>query len=515
MVFQGKKYGICPYYGSRENVKDAEILCVPYVSLFHKKTREKFGINLKNSVILVDEAHNLLEAICQIHSFVFNYRQICQIYSQLKRYQDKYQKRLKAKNAFYVNQLCLFLNNLRIFLQAKHTANKPGTSLKMKILDFLLEINGTSLDFTKLQSFIENSQLSKKLNMFIEKLQENIETPTNLQIAEDFIKTSNNILDLFIDFFIGLLKTNDKESCFLIKFSEKLPESSINLLRLDPENAIKEVIKECHSIVLAGGTMEPISDYEFIRKLIPANKYHHFSCGHIISQQQFQAFIIKKYKESGIDMVYNYESKKNPELLNSTIAIIQEIAREIPEGLIIFVQSYGFLKEMEEKLKVCGIIDKIQGKKLFFDSKNSNKLIIEYEKEINFPQSKGAILFSVMGGRLSEGINFNDKLARGIIVLGLPFSNIKSPEIIEKTRFFEKKGVNYQENACMKLVNQTIGRAIRHKNDYAVVFLVDKRFENVGIQEKLPSWIRGYVEGRINFQDVLTKTQKFFKLLNK
>jgi chromosome transmission fidelity protein 1 len=36
-----------------------------------------------------------------------------------------------------------------------------------------------------------------------------------------------------------------------------------------------------------------------------------------------------------------------------------------------------------------------------------------------------------MGGKLSEGINFSDRLARSIIVLGLPYSNIYAPEVIE------------------------------------------------------------------------------------
>ncbi len=40
---------------------------------------------------------------------------------------------------------------------------------------------------------------------------------------------------------------------------------------------------------------------------------------------------------------------------------------------------------------------------------------------------KRSILVSVMGGKLSEGINFSDNLARKLIVFGLPYPNIKSP----------------------------------------------------------------------------------------
>jgi chromosome transmission fidelity protein 1 len=41
---------------------------VPYNTLLHKQTRESVGIKLKNSVVIIDEAHNLLDTIAHIHS---------------------------------------------------------------------------------------------------------------------------------------------------------------------------------------------------------------------------------------------------------------------------------------------------------------------------------------------------------------------------------------------------------------------------------------------------------------
>jgi chromosome transmission fidelity protein 1 len=49
-----------------------------------------------------------------------------------------------------------------------------------------------------------------------------------------------------------------------------------------------------------------------------------------------------------------------------------------------------------------------------------------------------------MGGKLSEGINFSDRLARALIVFGLPYSNIYGPEIIETMSYIDgKKTPNY------------------------------------------------------------------------
>lgn len=42
-----------------------------------------------------------------------------------------------------------------------------------------------------------------------------------------------------------------------------------------------------------------------------------------------------------------------------------------------------------------------------------------------------------MGGKLSEGINFKDDMARGVIVFGLPYSNKNSPELKEKMLYYD------------------------------------------------------------------------------
>lgn len=67
----------------------------------------------------------------------------------------------------------------------------------------------------------------------------------------------------------------------------------------------------------------------------------------------------------------------------------------------------------------------------------------------------GAVILCVIGGKLSEGINFSDDLARVVVVVGQPYPNKADPETAVRMGVFGGQG--YLDLLCWRAVNQSIG----------------------------------------------------------
>ena len=257
------------------------------------------------------------------------------------------------------------------------------------------------------------------------------------------------------------------------------------------------------------------------------------SCGHVIPVENLLALPITK-GPTGLDFDFTFEKRNTTDMIDALGTCIIRLSQIIPDGLVVFFPSYVYLEQATSRWKAaleneCSIwSDLIKNKAVFLESKDGvgvEDVLRDYTQAIK--AGKGGLLLSVIGGKMSEGINFSDKLGRGVVVVGLPFPNIHTAEWRAKLEYIENTslsrlgsaaegkmaGRQFYENACMRAVNQSVGRAIRHQNDYATIIMLDRRYNTPRIQEKLPAWIQKSLwnkDGSHPFAENLSNITRFF-----
>jgi len=260
--------------------------------------------------------------------------------------------------------------------------------------------------------------------------------------------------------------------------------------------------------------MSPISDV--VAQLfshLPHERLSNFSCGHIVPPCNLQTLVVGKGPR-GSELEFKFDRRGDKNIIAELGQILSNFINVVPGGMVVFFPSYGFLNSVKAEWSTSGTMDKFTAKKKVFlepqETTDVENVLRDYATACHTPNSSdrgtksGALLFAVIGAKLSEGLNFSDDLARAVVIIGLPFANLGSPELQERMKYVNRlenqSGIHRRpgqkdaaselyENMCMNAVNQSIGRAIRHQGDWASLILVDRRYASTPIRNKLPKWI--------------------------
>ncbi|XP_018054868.1 PREDICTED: probable ATP-dependent DNA helicase DDX11 [Atta colombica] len=550
---KGQENNTCPYYGSRKSLQNGQLILVPYNSIFHKNTRASLEIDLKGNILIIDEAHNLLDAIERMHSSVITGRNLLHCYSQLSQYQKRFESLFSAKSVMYLGQLSFCLKKLLTLFGAtmkshpNDAIDKTIAPKLYKIEDFEVLTEIDTVNIFKLLEFIKTSKLIHKLQGFVEQYGNNIkinEQKTKKSGITEFLnsiknndvssqetisiadtssnneeQTSNPLMAILS--FLECLKNSCADGRICVLPSTTVGQGIIKFLLLNPAAHFHDIVKDARSVVLAGGTMEPMSEFVdqlFLMAGATLDRIMTFSCDHVIPKENIISNVVTR-GPTGIEFEFNYHSRQDIKLLDELGRVLLNLCNVVPAGIVVFFPSYNYEDTVFKHLDKSGVISKISTKKCIYRepklASQINTILDQYAHSIKNPQSScnGALLFSVVGGKLSEGLNFSDDLGRCVIVIGLPYPNIKSSELQEKMKYLNENvksdaGNNFYENSCMKAVNQCIGRSVRHINDYSTVVLLDKRYcHKIKV---LPQWIQRSVTINNSFGSVVGNIAKFF-----
>eukprot|EP00898_Chlorokybus_atmophyticus_P007253 jgi/Chlat1/7529/Chrsp62S07037 len=560
LVQLGRKWKACPYYATRAALPNAELVVVPYASIISKPAREALGAELKDSVVVIDEGHNLVDAVNEIHSTSMTLEQATVAANCVQAYVDKFRVRLAAGNLRHLQSLLQVVTALMHLLggdaatavdgNGKH---KDGSTVVRTVNEFTFDAAVDNINLFKLQRYLAESNILEKLSGYADAFSlqtaeaDNSCTPSRQQATSSALSSLQTLSSL-----ISALTSADADGRVVVKREQAT--GSIRFVMLNAGRKFKEIVEQARAVLLAGGTLSPVS--HLISQLfaqVPPSRLLHFSCGHVVGKESLLVLALGKGPGGG-RLELSYTTREDPRQMEEVGRVVVNASRVCPGGVIVFFPSFAYADAMYNFWLKRNILTSISANKKVFREPRAaaevESLLQEYREWIvacreqqtstigSKAQGTGALLMCVVGGKMSEGINFSDDFGRCIIVVGLPYANPSDPELQERMRYLnvcesnvkhsgkeligdactvpankKRAGREYYEDLCMKAVNQSIGRAIRHKGDYAAILLLDARYTcEEGPSAKLPGWIRdSLVHVKNGFGEAQARLTAFFK----
>lgn len=246
-----------------------QIVTLPYPLLLQSSAREALGLSLKNHVVIIDEAHNLMDAIAGIYSVSVTLPQVQQARGQLTAYLQKFRNRLKGKNRVYVAQIIRILDSIIAYLQSI----VPNSKMSDGLVDMVSIMSGKGVDqinIFKLNAYLQESKLARKVDGYTAYADEKERDSVALKLKDGVKHVPRNTVPVLMHvqaFLLSLMNPSAEGRFFYSK--EDGTDLTLRYMLLDPTYHFKDIVEEARAVILAGGTMSPVSnDSSSLRSLL-------------------------------------------------------------------------------------------------------------------------------------------------------------------------------------------------------------------------------------------------------
>ncbi|RWS10573.1 hypothetical protein B4U79_11133 [Dinothrombium tinctorium] len=491
----------------------ADIIFVSHTYLFNHLLIEDKEL-FKDSVIIIDEAHDIAETVEQVFSTELTYQTLLNCSNKLEEFLIHIKKTDKYSSLFLqANRLHNAILKLKEEIDKISFANNNNNQTLGWFFDVLKKANLVSTQPKHSQQIMQN------MFEFIEK-----------NFASSVSNNNNNDTNCFNEFLCFLkcvhklnspLLQKVKYEAFKVLISKQKKSNKNNALTawslkvwcLSPSVGMKILNNlEIHSCIFTSSVLLNESyfsiemDSQFPIKLQNSKLGSHLEI-YIIGED-----------ENGRDLCFRENSEKSCHYL-SLASTVPKLCNEIPSGVFLFFASEKLMKECVATWQRHEHIiqEKINSRKLLIiDTTTSDDI---FEKNLrNIKDMEGDYLvIGVCQKKLINRLKFSDNLCRAIILVGLPYPSIE-PRISSKKEYLKKLNCPnltpdaWYINKMMVSVTLLIDKIITHKNDFGVVILCDSRFSNK--TDYLPPWTKPIIFEQPYYQTFLSIRSFFNRLLS-
>ena len=431
------KHRVCPFEYSLDLAYAADTVICDYNYIFDPKVSLKrlFDDHKKETVLLVDEAHNLVDRGRGMFSSTLEKAP----FLQLKR---EYKGRNKD-----IHGICKQLNDFFIKIRKQGELSKT-----IEFEEPLGEFNQLVLEF------IDHAE--KELLR---------ERPGDSELLlETYFAAQNwqRISKLF-------------DERFILYAEVQRNEVKLKQFCLDPSYLIKHAGKNFKSLIYFSATLSPIGYY---MDMLGGDKDDYvLRIPSPFSSEQSNVMIQS--------LSTRYKDRENS--IKPIVKTLSETIQSSPGNYLIFFPSYQYLNSVLEEWNLGnhGIPTIVQGIGMADAEREA------FLESFKADGSGSLVGFAVLGGIFSEGVDLKGDRLNGVIVVGVGLPQIGFERDLIK-KHFSSTGKNGYDYAYvypgMNKVLQAGGRLIRSEKDTGTILLIDDRYLQHKYQSLLPDVWKSY-----------------------
>ena len=471
---------VCPWRVARETASKADIIVGDYNHLFHDDVREAslkaMGIELENTIVIVDEAHNLPERIRMGMTRVFTPNIVSNSQFQVEEMYGSLLEKGQPGIAEEAIDLFEWTNDVLKALRKRtsemfknlHDELEGEKEIKVEVATILDLLRASISDA---EGRIGQLKLDESNSKAI------IGEQKGLEILRDVLLSVQVDMDAgeeegeleahrLADLISTLLRFGDSPG-IVLSFDSQGRHGRITSHLLDPGLVSGPIFSAVSCGILMSGTLYPPQMYADLLD-IPITRRS--------ATEYISPFAGKRRPVLVARDVTTRFTDRGEENTLRMRSHIQSLIDASPGHIAVFCPSYALLNEFVTDAPLSGARKIVETSDW---SKSDVDGILNRLSDLRDAGQK-ALLAGVFGGRLSEGIDYHDGLLDSVICIGIP----NPPPSVKQDAlqgYFESrfgKDASWRYAVTQPAINsvlQAMGRPIRSVADRAVVLLLDRR----------------------------------------
>ncbi|MDO9538137.1 MAG: ATP-dependent DNA helicase [Thermoplasmata archaeon] len=444
---------ICPYEANKILLKDAVVVTAPYIYFFSPLIRRALldwmKVHISDLIVIIDEAHNLANYARELHSRDLTSRALDLSITEAMEIGNPH-----LRSGLDISGACALFKDILDSTATEYMIDEDGLVPPSEIEEQLMyRLKSTSREVQiMLMNMVTHGDILKESKRKQGKLP-----------RSHIFKSASFLMDWMM--------LEDTEYAKLIAGGDN---TKLEAYCLNPALATK-ILLECHSSIHLSGTISPIAEYRDSIGL-PEDT----DCLILPSPFRKENRLIL-YTE---DLTTRFETlAMDKDMIPKIKILIVQILEKIPRNTIIFFPSFALMLEFKD------IVNNLN-RDIYYEEQgmSQDELMTTVS---NFKLSQGAVMFAVMGGRISEGIDFPDRELEIAILVGIPFPK---PTAKQKAllNYYDRrfgKGWEYTVKApTVRKMMQSIGRLLRRETDRGVALILDSRL--IQFKTEIPEMVR-------------------------